>query len=116
MKTSLENRIKEKYAIGFTIFECLFNLPKQELIAVLEELFIDDPTILDFLKDMPTVYKEIRDDKPLKINMAFYNQIEIDFVGIRYKPEHGSYKQLLNFDKFFNVNALLGLIESVKQK
>lgn len=116
METSLENRIKEKYAIGYPIFEILFNLPKQELIAVLEQLFIEDSTTLNFLKDTPTVLKEIRDDKPSKIEMRFYDLIEIDWAGIKYKSEHGSYKQLLNFDKFFNVDTLLGLIEAIKQK
>lgn len=110
------NQIKEQYAIGYPIFESLFNLPKQELIAVLEQLFIDDPTILDFLKYTPTVLKEIRDDEPSKIEMVFYDQIDIDWSGIKYKPEHGSYKQLSYFDKFFNVDALLGLIEAIKQK
>ena len=116
MKPSLAQRIKEQYAIGYPIFESLFNLPKQELIAVLEQLFIEDRTILHFLKDTPTVLKETRDDEPSKIEMIFYHQIEIDWSGIKYKPEHGSYKQLLNFDKFFNVDTLLGLIEAVKQK
>jgi hypothetical protein len=116
METSLEKIIKKQHAIGYPIFESLFNLPKQELIAVLEQLFIDDRTILHFLKDTPTVLKEIRDDKPFKIELCFYHQIDIDWTGIKYKPEHGSYKQLLNFDKFFNVDILLGLIEVIKQK
>ena len=117
MEILLEQRIKEKHAIGFSIFEKFFNLQKQELIAVLEQIFIDNKTICHFLKDTtPTLLKEIRDDKPSKIELCFYHQIDIDWAGIKYKPENCSYKQLLKFDKFFNVDTLLELIEEIKQK
>ncbi len=104
---SLEEEYQQRYEIGFPIFEKLFHLKKDDFIRVMKDIFADNESVLRILENSPSVVKTIRDDEPQEITVYFYDGIEINYSGVRYKPEHGSATTILKFDKFFNLNAAL---------
>jgi hypothetical protein len=103
---TLEQEYKEKYEIGFPIFEKFFNLKKDDFVNVMKDIFQDDDSILEILENKPTVTKTIIDDIPQNISICFYSSIEITYNGISYKPEHGNTSLILKFNKFFNIDAI----------
>lgn len=104
---TLQQKYEEQYKIGFPIFEKLFQLKKVDLIKVMQDIFQDNETVMEILKNNPKVIKTLDDDEPSDIKIYFYSSIEITYFGVRYKPEHGSSEIILKFDKFFNVNVAL---------
>lgn len=108
---SLENKFDEMWKNGFPMFEKLFNLNKPNLLKVLKEIFQDDKSILEILENNPSVIKKIENDEPSEIKVCFYSRIEINPFGIYFQPEHGASKQILKFDKFFNIDVALKIID-----
>ena len=104
---SLVEEYKQKYEVGFSIFEKLFNLKKDDFILVMKDIFKDDTKVLEILNNKPNVIKILENDCPEKIELHFYSSLLIDYSGVRYKPEHGCLYSILKFDKFFNVDVAL---------
>ena len=104
---TLEEEYKQKYDIGFPIFNKLFNLKKENFVKVMKDICQDNESVLEILENKPTVIKTLKDDEPQDISVCFYSSIEITYSGICYKPEHGCSSYILKFDKFFNVDAAL---------
>ena len=104
---TLEQKYKEQYEVGFPIFQKLFQLKQDDFIKVMKDVFNDNKSVLEILENKPKVIKTLEDDEPEKIGIHFYSSISIDFVGVRYKPEHGASDMILKFDKFFNVDVAL---------
>lgn len=110
MRTTV-SKYEEAWKNGFPMFEKLFNLNKPNLLKVLKEIFQDNSSVLEILENNPKVIKHIEDDEPNEIKVCFYSRIEINPFGIYFQPEHGSSNQLLKFDKFFNIDEALKIIE-----
>ena len=104
---TLEEEYKQKYEIGFPIFEKLFHLKKEDFVKVMKDIFQDNNSALEILENNPSVIKTLRNDEPEEIKIYFYDGIEINYLGINYKPEHGPSTRILKFDKFFNVDVAL---------
>jgi hypothetical protein len=104
---TLEQKWKKEYEVGYPIFEKLFQLNKNDLIKVMEDIFQDNLKFMEILENNPKVIKTITDDKPEEIGIHFYSSITINYLGVRYKPEHGVSDMILKFDKFFNVDVAL---------
>jgi len=94
----------EKYKVGFPTFEKLFNLKKDELLKILRELCSHDKNCEEVLEDNSNVYKSIENDKPTKIKICSWSTIEVTPTGIYYKPEHGTGKDIVLFNKFFTLS------------
>lgn len=105
--TRLEQEYEEKYKVGFPIFKKLFELKKNDFVKVMKDIFRDNESVIEILENKPTVFKTIRDDEPQDIKVCFYSSIEITYVGVSYKPEHGASHYILKFDRFFNLDAAL---------
>lgn len=103
----LEQQYQEMYEIGFPIFNKLFQLKKDDFIKVMKNIFHDNKNVLEILENKPNILKVVRNDEPEEIKIHFYSSIEITYLGIKYKPEHGSSIYILKFDKFFNIDAAL---------
>lgn len=101
---TLEEKYKEKYEIGFKTFNKLFQLKKDDFINVMKDIFKDNKSVLQILENKPCVIKTLNDDIPEEIQIHFFDSILIKYSGIHYKPEHGSMKTILNFDKYFNID------------
>ncbi len=105
---SIVEEYKLKYETGFSIFEKLFNLKKDDFIQVMKNVFKDDSKVLKLLENKPSVIKILENDIPEKIELhSFYSSILIDYSGVRYKPVHGCLLPILKFDKFFNIDVAL---------
>lgn len=108
---SLEEKYKQQYELGFPIFEKLFQLKRDDLIKVMNDVFQDENHILGLLNNNPTIVKTLRDDEPEEIKVYFYDVLRITYCGIEYKPEHNSPNMILKFDRFFNSEAIMKLIQ-----
>jgi len=73
-------------------------------------MFQDNKNVMEILKDNPKLNKTLIDDTPQTINIYYYSSIEINWSGVKYKPEHGESKTLIKFDKYFNIDNALKLI------
>ena len=104
---TLEQKNKERYEIGFPIFEKLFQLKKDDFIKVMKDIFQDNKSVMEILENKPRVIKTLNDDEPEEMQIHFYSSILINYTGIRFKPEHGALEMILKFDKFFNVDVAL---------
>lgn len=104
---TLEQKYKEQYEIGFPIFQKLFQLRKDDFIKVMKDIFQDNLKVMEILENKPRVIKTLTDDEPEDINIHFYSSIEVNYFGVKYKPEHGVSEMVLKFDKFFNVDVAL---------
>jgi hypothetical protein len=103
---TLEEKFKQQYEIGFPIFEKIFKLKKDDLIALMKDIFQDEPKSMELLGNNPIVTKKITDDEPVEVKISFYSSIIVNYFGISYKPEHGGSNMFLKFDKFLNVDSL----------
>lgn len=104
---TLEQRYKEQYEIGFPIFEKLFQLKKDDFIKVMKDIFQDNKSIMEILENNPQVIKTLNDDVPEEIQIYYYSGILVNYTGVKFKPEHGTFKMILKFDKFFNIDVAL---------
>lgn len=104
---TLEQKYKEQYEIGFPIFQKLFQLKKDDFIKVMKDIFKNNLEVMKILENKPKVIKTLNDDEPEDIKICFYDIIEVTYLGVRYKPEHGDSYMILRFDKFFNVDVAL---------
>ena len=106
-KMTLEQKYQERYEIGFPIFQKLFQLKKDDFIKVMKDIFSENESVLEILEKKPRVIKTLIDDEPQDVAIHFYSSISIDYLGVSYKPEHGTSNLILKFDKFFNVDVAL---------
>ena len=103
----IADQYKEQYEIGFTIFEKLFRLGKEDFIVLMKNIFQDNKEVMQILDNKPTVIKTSKDDVPDEILICFYSMISINHLGVQFKPEHGSSSMILKFNKFFNIDIAL---------
>lgn len=113
---TLLEKINEQYEIGYPIFQKLFQLRKEELIKVLKDIFQDNEILLEILGRNPKVIKTLSNDEPEEVSLHFYSSITINYSGIRYTPEHGESILYLDFDKFFDIDAVLATKNNDKAK
>ncbi len=104
---NLEQQYQEQYKIGFPIFLKLFQLEKDGFIKVMKDIFQDNKSVLEILENKPKVMKTLCDDEPEEITIHFYSSIVINYLGVKYQPEHGASIMVLKFDKFFNIDVAL---------
>ena len=104
---TLEQKNKEQYEIGFSIFQKLFQLKKDDFIKLMKDIFQDNKFVMEILESKPIVIKTLNDDEPVEMQIHYYNSILINYTGVRFKPEHGSLEMILKFDKFFNMDVAL---------
>lgn len=100
--SSVEKIIKDM-AIGKPILAVFFSLPKDALLEKLRSVLSGNNNCLEVVNENPTVIKTIRDDEPTEIKISSWSTIEIDTLGILYKPEHGSYARVLSFNEHFKL-------------
>jgi hypothetical protein len=104
---TLEQKYKDQYEIGFPVFLKLFELKKDQFIKVMKDIFHENNRVMEILENRPKVIKTLTDDEPEGIEIHFYSSVSINYLGVRYKPEHGESDVILKFDKFFNVDVAL---------
>ncbi|MEK6829092.1 MAG: hypothetical protein AABY15_03115 [Nanoarchaeota archaeon] len=102
---SIVEKIKEQLEFGTPILEKLFKMPSAELKSKLTEICESrlSERELEVIKE-GRVYKTSVNDEPDKIEIWSYDGITIGALGISYKPEHGSSKKIVEFDKFFKLD------------
>ncbi len=94
--------IQEKWNTGYPIFKKLFETPCHELRGILSEICVDKIPNKDLFKE-GTIKKLSSNDKPESLDVWFYDSISISAFGINYKPEHGTPKTIVEFNKFFTL-------------
>lgn len=100
-----EYDFEKQFKEGFPVFEKLFNMKNPELKAKVKEIVSGhlNESQLDVITD-GGVIKKIQDDEPTDIEFWYYNScLSITPFGIHFKPEHGTARKLLAFDKFFQL-------------
>lgn len=105
--SELEKKYHQEHETGFPIFKKLFELNKDDFLAVMKDIFQYNNLVLRLLKNEPRVVKTIVNDEPNTICIYFYDSIEVNAFGVRFKPEHGESTLILKFDKLFNVDIAL---------
>jgi len=98
--------LEDKYKIGMPVFKKLFDLPKDKLIKALRLICNTNKGAIRVLDNNPSVKKEITDDEPSNIELAFYDVIRISPFGITYAPEHGEGSHIVEFNSFFTIDNL----------
>lgn len=105
-----EQKFMEDYNIGQNIFKKLYDLKKEDFIIIMKDMFQDNKNVMEILEDNPKLNKTLIDDTPQTICIYYYSSLEINWSGVKYKPEHGESKTLIKFDKYFNIDNALKLI------
>jgi hypothetical protein len=93
-------KIEKQYNTGYPIFCKFFELKHEDLRKKLGEMF-SDKRILDIISD-GSVKKVTSDDEPEQISIHFYDEIQINFLGISLTPEHNSKRMLIEFTEHFS--------------
>jgi len=101
MGESHSEKIIREVEEGRKTFFPLFDMSDEELLNKLKEITGDEYD--DFWDNKPTVRRIIENEIPNKIEIWFYNHIEISWIGIWYYPEHGAGREVRKFDKHFNL-------------
>lgn len=99
--------LHKQYKIGYPILSKMAGLNKSNLIALLKDIFIGNSRVLELLDDDPSISKVVtigESEHVNEITLTYYDQIQINAFGIKWKPEHGSSTSLLTFNKFFNID------------
>lgn len=73
---------------------------KKELFSILDGQDFGYASILD---NKPDITRTIKNGEPEKIELWFYDGIIIDCFGIKYKPEHGTEKAFIRFNRHFKL-------------
>jgi hypothetical protein len=94
------------------IFERLFNMSCKEIKDFLKKFDFEEVDN-DFFKSS-NVFKKSENDRPIKIDICFYDSIEINERGIFFIPEHGKCHKLMNFKNIKQLNVFLKLM-SIKE-
>lgn len=100
--TTAEDYMK-RYEENQQMFADLFNTPSKDIVEGLKKHLAHDSGCMGVLSYNPTVVKTYENDEPNKIQIYFYNQIEITVFGISYIPEHGRTRQVLTLTKDFKL-------------
>lgn len=101
----MKDRIQRAHDIGYPIFEQIYNMPHAEIREKLNSILKSHDAFESYKSVISagTVVKENHDDEPHQIKINFYDTIEINFMGIAYKPEHRAIKLIVAFDEHFKL-------------
>jgi hypothetical protein len=98
-------QIKENLPFGQEVLNKLFELNSTELRAKVKEICGEKLANYQHLFEGSVVEKTIRDDKPYRIKISYFDQISIDAIGIGFRREHGSnFEMLIWFTKYFKLD------------
>lgn len=97
--------INERVKTGMPVLVEIFNMPHLELRAKLKSILKNNDRFKDYemVIDKGDVKKISTNDEPWEININFYDSIEINFMGVSLKREHGSPKLVVAFDEHFKL-------------
>ncbi len=99
---SMLEEYQREYKIGFKTFKQIFKLKRKALIDLIIKICEDKIDDVKRFKDCHV--SAIRENGiPHNIHLHNYDRIEIDALGISYKPEHGQKRRVLKFDEFFTL-------------
>lgn len=94
--------INELYEIGQPIFESLFKLNDNDLKEKLKDICKGYENVVDLLNSKSVkCIRTIHNEVPHDIRFNFYDNIEICFLGIYWKSEHGINEKIKAFDEYF---------------
>lgn len=96
-------KIQALHDIGMPILKSLFELNSADLRGKIKEIVGNRLPGYDHLFCSGTVTKITVDDSPNKILIQYYDTITITWLGITFKPEHGTVRDIVDFDKFFTL-------------
>lgn len=96
------DEIKKQYEIGQPIFEEIFSKSDKEVKEIIQSITDNDKDVKEIL-DNGIVTRVIKDEKPSEITIYFYDGLELNWLGLLYKPEHGSGNLLVKFNKHFKL-------------
>ena len=85
---TMVEKIEKEYKEKQPIFKKIFNLPCKDIKKIIGKILNDYQ--IDFCLDSSRVIKKIINDEPDTITLEWYDQIEISFMGVYFKPEHKS--------------------------
>ena len=108
-KVTAVERIEQNIIIGTPIFEKIFSLDSSALKKVIREIFetfgamTGEDELNNFLNGCD-VRKEIFNDKASSIEMAYYDKVIINQLGITLQSEHGNEISVVKFNKYFKLN------------
>ena len=101
-------QFKEKNAIGQKVLEKFFKMSDKEIKEKLKDLL--DGRLAETgshaYGPQAIVTRKIRNEQYESIHLDFYDNVEITSFNIKYISEHGIETVLINFDKYFNVDAI----------
>lgn len=99
------DEMKERLEIGVPILNELFKLNSKELKekirSILGDVWISEHC--SGIIENGSVTKTLTDDEPKRIQIFYYDEIEITWYGIWWKPEHGTQTCIKEFDKHFKL-------------
>ena len=88
--------------VGLPIFNKLFEKNSSEIKSVVEKIFESRKVKSNnFTFSKCDVKKVIKNDEPWSIGLYFYDSIEINPLGIYFKPEHRGITLVVPFDSTF---------------
>lgn len=102
--THFLDNIEERVELGQSILKQFFELSDKELIEKLKDMIGDDYHARQVLEGNPDIRRITKNDIPETITLSCYDTIEMEWAGVGVKPEHGEYKSLKQFDKYFKFN------------
>jgi hypothetical protein len=103
MNTKIKELIDQMEKYGQPALNEFFSLNRKEIKEKIRDI-IGESWFDEHCSGMiehGTVIKMTSNDVPEKIEIYYYDKIEITQFGIYFHPEHGDRKILRNFDKYF---------------
>lgn len=98
--------IDERVITGTPVLKELFKMPcaelKEKLTSIIKHRDCGNIDTALLIKE-GEVSKISKNDDPWEIKINFYDNINVDFMGISLKPEHGSSRLIVPFDSHFKL-------------
>lgn len=90
---------QEMYDTGLPILTALFNMPHKELRQKLLSICPEHEEIIT----KGVVERISIDDIPTRINVHYYDSIEVTVLGIGFQSEYGKYSHIASFNQHFKL-------------
>lgn len=91
----------QDYEIGQEVLTEMAKMNRTEFLSKLTSVI--SGLVPEGILTEGSVTKTYVNDVISKIEVHYYDSIEISWLGIYYKPEHGPYSQIIKFNSHFNL-------------
>lgn len=100
--SSIIEKTKLRMALGQPVLEQFFKMTDKEIKLKVKSILKNKvDSYDDSFVEFGSVKRVIQNEQPQEIIISYYDSVEISFMGIYWKPEHGGATIVTHFDEHF---------------